>query len=147
SSIGFATDYDGLFTVFKVFGLCHETNIVTQGDLQHHRWLLESINDKKIDIEKFNNRIPELDFGEQMMVFGNTGCNKFSAKAILHNETFALDNMRATRIFCRSDQNDLESMLNQMLTRNSKITLNPEKKLILENNSTRLVFYLKDWVH
>ena len=101
---------------FKVFGLCYETNIVTQGDLQHHRWLLESINDKKIDIEKLNNRIPELDFGKQMMVFGNTGCNKFSAKAILHNETFALDNMRATRIFCSSDHYPLFTAIIQPCT-------------------------------
>ena len=146
SSIGFAADYDGLFTVNKVFDLCSKTSIVTQGDLQHHRWILKSINHNRIDTAKLNNKIPELDFGEQMTVSGNTGCNNFSAKAILHDEIFSLIAMISTRMFCAPEQNNLESLLNRILIQESKITVNKDKKLILESHDTRLEFHIKDWV-
>lgn len=146
SNIGFAAGYDGLFTVDKVFDLCSKTSLVTQGDLQHHRWILKSINHNRVDSAKLNNKNPELDFGEQMMVSGNTGCNTFSAKAILRNETFLLTSMISTQMFCAAEQNNLESVLNRVLTRESKITVNQEKKLILESHDTRLEFHIKDWV-
>ena len=146
NSIGFAADYDGLFTVNKVFDLCSKTSLVTQGDLQHHRWVLESVNHNRIDPAKLNNKIPELDFGEQMTVSGNTGCNHFSARAILRDETFLLTAMMSTQMFCAPGQNDLEFLLNRILTQESKITVNKDKKLILESHDTRLEFHIKDWV-
>lgn len=146
SSIGFAAEYDGLFTVNQVFDLCSKTSIVTQGDLQHHRWVLESINHNRIDPAKLNNKMPELDFGEQMTVSGNTGCNNFSARAILHEKTFSLTSMMSSQMFCAPGQNELESLLNQTLTQKSKITLTKEKKLVLQGQGTRLQFYIKDWL-
>jgi heat shock protein HslJ len=146
NSIGFAAGYDGLFTVNTIFGLCSKTGIVTHGDLQHHRWILESINGNKIEAEKLDNKIPEIDFGEQMTVSGNTGCNKFSGKAILQGDRFVIKPMNATMMFCTTPQNDLELKLKQVLGSEAKITLDDKNKLILEAGDTRLEYRLKDWV-
>jgi len=59
--------------------------MVTASDLQHHRWILESINGEPISTDDDEGMIPELDFGEQMHVSGNTGCNRMSGKAELRD--------------------------------------------------------------
>ena len=146
NSIGFAAEYDGLFTVNTIFGLCSKTSIVTHGDLQHHRWILESINGNKIEAEKLDNKIPEIDFGEQMTVTGNTGCNRFSGQATLQGDQFVIGLMNSTMMFCTAPQNDLERILKQVLGSESKITLDDKNNLVLETGDTRLEYRLKDWV-
>ena len=146
NSVGFAAEYDGLFTVHNIFGLCSKTSIVTHGDLQHHRWILESINGIKIEAEKLDNKIPEIDFGEQMTLTGNTGCNKFSAQATLQGDQIVISSMKSTMMFCTPPQNDLELKLKQILGSESKITIDDKKNLILEADDTRLEYRLKDWV-
>lgn len=146
NSIGFAAEYDGLFTVNNIFGLCSKTSIITHGDLQHHRWLLESINGNKIETEILDNKIPEIDFGEQMTVTGNTGCYKFSGQATLQGDQFVIGPMKSTMMFCTPLQNDLEQKLKQVLSSKSKITIDENKNLILEAGDTRLGYRLKDWV-
>ena len=61
---------------------------VTASDLQHHRWILESINGEPISTDE--GMIPELDFGEQMHVSGNTGCNRMSGTAELRDGAFLI---------------------------------------------------------
>ncbi len=146
NSIGFAARYDGLFTVNRLFGLCDKTSIVTQGDLQHHRWILESINGNKIEAEKPGSKMPEIDFGEQMTVTGNTGCNRFSGRATLKNDQFVIGSMTSTMMFCSASQNKMELKLGQILGSESKITIDDKKNLILETGETRLVYRLSDWV-
>ncbi len=146
NSIGFAARYDGLFTVNNIFGLCSKTSIVTHGDLQHHRWILESINGKKIEAKKLDNRIPEMDFGEQMTVTGNTGCNKFSGQVTLQDDQFVIGPMKSTMMFCTASQNELELKLKQVLGSESKISIDDKKNLILEAGDTRLTYRLNDWV-
>jgi heat shock protein HslJ len=146
NSIGFAAEYDGLFTVTNIFGLCSKTSIVTHGDLQHHRWILESINGNKIDAEKMDNTIPEIDFGEQMTVSGNTGCNRFSGLATLQDDQFVIGPMKSTMMFCTAWQNEIELKLKQVLSSKSKITIDDKKSLILEAGDTRLSYRLNDWV-
>ncbi len=146
NSIGFAAEYDGLFTVTTIFGLCSNTRIVTHGDLQHHRWILESINGNKIEAEELENKVPEIEFGEQMTVTGNTGCNKFSGHATLQGDQFVIGIMKSTMMFCTPPQNDLELKLKQVLGSESKITIENKNKLILEAGDTRLGYRLKDRV-
>lgn len=145
--IGFASIYDGLFTVSRVFDLCNKTSIVTQGDLQHHRWVLESINGSKIDAEKLDNKIPELDFGELMSVSGNTGCNKFRGQARLQGENFVIGLMQSTMMACSPPQNELETQLQQVLGSDSKISIDNKKRLVLKTGDTLLEYRLKDWVN
>jgi heat shock protein HslJ len=147
NNIGFAASYDGLITVSRVFDLCNKTSIVTQGDLQHHRWVLESINGSKINTEEFDNIIPELDFGEQMMVSGNTGCNKFRGQASLQGENFVIGLMQSTLMLCSPRQNELETQLKQVLGSESKITIVKEDRLVLKTGDIILAYRLKDWVN
>ena len=146
NGIGFAASYDGLFTVNSIFGLCDKTSIVTQGDLQHHRWILESINGNNIEAEKSSIKLPEIDFGEQMTVTGNTGCNRFSGRAILHNDQFVIGSMTSTMMSCSASQNKMELKLRQILGSESTITIDDKKNLILETELKRLVYRLSDWV-
>ena len=145
-AIGFAADYNGLFTVSKIFGLCDQSSFVTQGDLQHHRWILESINGRKIEAARLDNKIPEIEIGEQMMASGHSGCNRFHGKAILHQDQFYIDSMASTRMFCKPEQNDIELLLLQVLSRESRISIDASKNLILKTDDTLLQFRQQDRV-
>jgi heat shock protein HslJ len=144
--IGFAADYDGLFTVSKIYGLCGKSGLVTQGDLQHHRWILESINGKKIEAATLDDRIPELEIGEQMMVSGYSGCNRFHGKAALRKDQFSIYPLASTRMYCKAEQNDTESMILKILGLESTISIDTDRNLILQTDDTLLQFRLEDRV-
>jgi heat shock protein HslJ len=146
SHIGFAESYDGLFSVEKIFDLCDEGKIVTQGDLQHHRWVLESINNAKVN-QKTLHKIPELDFGEQMTVSGNTGCNNFSGHAILEDKYFYISRMLSTEMFCSGPQSGIEFLLKNLLTHRAEIIIEQKSILILREGDNQLMYRLKDWVN
>lgn len=142
---GFAASYDGLITVLRVFGRCDETQIVTQGDLQHHRWLLESVNDEMLDPAALVEGIPELDFGERMTVSGNTGCNRYSGQARLREAFFTVERMISTRRACAPTAMDLERTVQRVLSSESVITIGADWQLILDSEHGRLRFRLSDW--
>lgn len=143
---GFAADYDGLVSVSRVFGGCGETNIVTQGDLQHHRWALESINGEVLNLAELDGMIPELDFGEQMTVTGNSGCNLLSGQATLREAYFVIDRLVSTRRMCGSYSNEIERVMQQLLSNESIVKIVNERQLILESDQATLHFRLQDWV-
>jgi heat shock protein HslJ len=142
---GFAADYDGLISVTRVFSRCDRTDIVTHGDLQHHRWLLESIDDKPLDLELLNGMVPELDFGERMTVTGNTACNRFSGQAVLREEFFAIERMASTRGMCAPAQTEIERTMLQLLGSESVVRIGAERQLVLESDHALLRFRLFDW--
>jgi heat shock protein HslJ len=143
---GFATDYDGLFTATKVLGLCEETRIVTHGDLQHHRWVLQSINGETLDTAALNIRVPDLDFGEQMHVSGNSGCNRFSGQAKLVDGRLDFGQMLSTAMLCLSAENDIENTVLRVMGNKPMVRLEEDKTLILESSDTVLKYRLRDWV-
>jgi heat shock protein HslJ len=146
AAIGFAADYDGLFTVSKLYGLCDKPRVVTEGDLQHHRWVLESINGEKIDAAMLNNVIPELEIGEQMMASGNAGCNRFFGQASLHEDRFVIEKAATTRMMCPPAQNDMEWLILQLLGQESTISIDVDRNLFLKTDETYLKFRLEDRV-
>jgi heat shock protein HslJ len=127
-------------------GAGDQAKLVTIADLQHHRWVLESINGNKIEATKLGNRVPELEIGEQMMASGHSGCNRFHGKAALREERFIIDPVATTRMFCQPAQNDIELLLLQVFGQESRISIDADKNLILETDDTLLIFRLKDWV-
>jgi len=133
----YANDYDGL---------CDNSGFVTQGDLQHHRWILESINGNKIDAAALDDRIPELEIAEQMMASGYSGCNRFHGKAALRKDQFSIYPLASTRMYCKAEQNDIESMLLKILGQESTISIDADKNLILQTDDTLLQFRLEDRV-
>lgn len=143
---GFAADYDGLARIVRVFGQCTDTSIVTQGDLQHHRWILESVNGDPLPVDELHGKIPDLEIGEQMMATGNSGCNRISGRAVLREEFFMIDGMISTRMSCAPPQNELERLIQSALTSESVIRLDDSRNLLLESTYGSLRFRLQDWV-
>jgi heat shock protein HslJ len=107
-----------------VFGIDLGVVFVTESDLRHHRWVLESVNGESLPADAADGMIPELDFGEQRHVEGNTGCNRFSGRAILRDEHAVLN----------------------VLHQESMISLEDDNGLTLEAGSVVLRFRLRDWV-
>jgi heat shock protein HslJ len=143
---GFAADYDGLVTVMKSYGRCEETSIVTHGDLQHHRWVLESINGEALAAYAVNSKIPDLDFGEQMHVSGNTGCNRISGRANLHDEYIDFGQLISTLMSCSPAQNEVERTIQEFLARTDiRIEIN-DNYLSLQAGQVSLRYRLQDWV-
>lgn len=118
---------------------------VTESDLQHHRWVLESIDGEALQLENTESQLPDLDFGEQMHVSGNTGCNQYSGKAVLRDGFFLIESMIATQRSCSAQQNDIELKLQTVLGHESAISLGPNGSLTLRSASSLLVFRLQDW--
>jgi len=143
---GFAADYDGLITVTSVYGLCAGTNLVTPFDLQHHRWLLERVNDEMLVAPVIDAVVPELDFGEQLHVSGNTGCNRFSGLALLRGDTIQIERMTSTAMTCSPALNNLEQMVNGVLGAPATIRLTADRELILATATVTLQYRLRDWV-
>ena len=165
-SDGFAADYDGLIRVSRVFGLCDKTDIVTQGDLQHHRWILESINGENINLPKQSSNLPDtnlngqvpasvstgsnvldLDFGEQMTVAAKTGCNILSSRAVLRENQIIFTMRHSSTLKCSAKDQTVNLLLNKVFNSEPKITIDSNKNLILEGGDTLLKYQLKDWVH
>jgi len=144
---GFAIEYDGLITITEVFGQCDETEIVTHGDLQHHRWVLESINGEMLKEEQLDGGFPDLDFGEKMHVSGFSGCNRFSGQATLRDDYLVVEKMISTMMACDPTKTEIESIFQKALNNGSKISLNEESDLLLESIETRLQFRLQDWLN
>ncbi len=144
---GFAADYDGLITVMKSFGRCDQTSIVTQGDLQHHHWVLERINVDALDVDAMNGRIPDLDFGEQMHVSGNTGCNRFSGHVSLHDEYIRFGQLISTVMSCSPAQNELERTIQHVMASTEVEVLINGNYLSLRAGDVSLRYRLQDWVN
>jgi heat shock protein HslJ len=133
-----------LFGGLAMTGACAQSAVIAT-DLQHHRWVLESIDGEALPTDE-GGKIPELDFGEQMTVSGNLGCNQFNGQAVLRDGYFLIESLATTRMMCTPPWNDIEMILQTALGHESTISLDAEKKLTLETASSRLVFRLKDWV-
>jgi heat shock protein HslJ len=120
---------------------------VTDVDLQHHRWVLESINGEALPSVESGGKIPELDFGEQMTVTGNTGCNQLSGKGVLRGGFFLIEAMASTQRLCSPEWNDIERKLQTVLGAGSTISLGTDKNLTLKTTGVILTFRLQDWVN
>jgi heat shock protein HslJ len=120
---------------------------VTPEDLQHHRWVLQSMNGEPLPaLDDGNGSFPELDFGEQMTVSGNLGCNRFNGQAVLRDGGFLVERLVSTRMTCPSPWIDIERTVETALSHRSTISLDAERNLTLETADTTLVFRLQDWV-
>jgi len=143
---GFAADYDGLIVIDRLFGACTDLDIVIESDLRHHRWVLESVDGVPFSLEAAAGPIPELDFGEQRFVSGNTGCNAFSGTAVLDDDSFRIEFATATDESCTPARRLLESTLHSVLLGGAAISLDAQRRLVLESPAARLVYRLRDWV-
>lgn len=119
---------------------------VTTEDLQHHRWVLESIDGEPLPEVGETGKIPELDFGEQMRVSGNLGCNQMNGQAVLRDGYFLIEAMATTRMMCSPPWSDIELKLQILLGSESTASLDENRNLTLKSADTTLVYRLADWV-
>jgi heat shock protein HslJ len=154
---GFGQDYDGSIRVQQMLGPCADGDVITVtslADLQHRRWVLERINGLELmdyagqlgfELTTAPELLPELDFGEQGFVSGNTGCNRIKGQASVADNQLTLGPLASTRMACAGFAGELELQLN-MLYSNSLTITRQAGLLFLQSGENILKFKLRDWV-
>ena len=132
-----------LFASCLAFSAALAQSSVTAGDLQHHRWVLESIDGEAL-LQAEGGRVPEIDFGEQMRVAGNTGCNQFNGQGVLRDGNFLIEAMAVTRMMCAPPWSDIELKVETILSSESSISIDDDRKLTLASANGTLVFIPSD---
>jgi len=120
-----------------------DKSAVTVQDLQHHRYVLQSVDGKPLT---GIDRTPELSFGENMHIAGSM-CNRFMGQATLEGDTLKAKGLGMTMMMCAEPQlNGLDHMINDMLTTGAKVDLAPQQ-LTLKTSQHTLVYKLADLVN
>ena len=119
---------------------------ISLADLQHHRWVLESIDGKPLPEITDTGAVPEVDFGEQAYVEGNLGCNRFQGKAVVRDGFFLVESITATGVACSSAWSAIERKVLTVLGSESTVTIGETGFLTLRNADTVLSFRQADWV-
>jgi len=142
---GFAADFDGLIVIDRLLGACDESAFVTPADLQHRRWVLDTVNGEPLAGIEPGGLVPELDFGENMHVAGNTGCNRYTGTGRLQQRRFSVVSMVSTARACEPAINALEATLAVMLSDGSDISIDEHRVLVLSTADAELRFLPSDW--
>ncbi|AMG32043.1 META domain-containing protein [Grimontia hollisae] len=118
---------------------------VSQANMQHHNWVLESVDGQPLNLpEGF--AAPNLEIGESFTANGHGGCNRYFGQAELKGDKFRIDKMASTMMACPEPAMKLETVMTDVLSDWSNITLT-NQKLVLENGEHVLTFQLRDWVN
>lgn len=138
---GFAVDMDGLITIRRVYGSCDTSRQVTQGDLQHHRWLLTAVDDNPVNKAQWP-VLPVLDFGERLFVEGGNGCRQFNGFAKLSADQIIFDELEFNTSQCETGHaaGGLFS-----ITGAWSVTVDESQYLFLKNTDSVLRFKRDDW--
>lgn len=116
---------------------------VNRDQLQHHRFVLESVNGKPVTGETTQ---PELSFGENMTVSGSM-CNHFTGKGKLSDGELRVKDLAMTRKMCANPQlNELDNTISQMLSNGVQVDLTANQ-LTLATAEHTLMFKLADLVN
>jgi heat shock protein HslJ len=154
---GFGQDYDGSIRVQQLVGYCDDRDgitITSLADLQHRRWVLERINGLGLvdyarqlgfELTTAPELLPELDFGEQGFLSGNTGCNRIKGQASVADNQLTLGPLASTRMACAGFAGELELQL-QLIYANSLTITRHAGFLFLQSGENILKFKLRDWV-
>lgn len=131
-------------------GCVYNSKMSTGGEqLQHHRFVLESVNGKTIN----NSDTPlDVSFGEKQPLLNHiylSGemCNRFSGTAKISNGELKASDLTMTRKICSDAQlNQLDATLSTMLRQGAQVDLT-EQQLTLATADQTLIFKLADLVH
>lgn len=139
--VGFAAETDGLITITRVYGGCDSGKVVTQGDLQHHRWVLITVDNKSVNKKDWP-VLPVLDFGERMFIEGGDGCQQFNGFAKLTGDKIDFRELEFKQNQCGADRSSLKLF---SITGSWQIGIKESQYLTLENTETTLLFKRDDW--
>ncbi|MGU9869813.1 heat shock protein HslJ [Kluyvera ascorbata] len=131
-------------------GCVYNSKMSTGGEqLQHHRFVLESVNGKTIN----SSDTPlDVSFGEKQPLLNHiylSGemCNRFSGTAKISNGELKASDLTMTRKICSDAQlNQLDATLSTMLRQGAQVDLT-EQQLTLATADQTLIFKLADLVH
>ncbi|MBK4715587.1 MULTISPECIES: heat shock protein HslJ [Tenebrionibacter/Tenebrionicola group] len=113
--------------------------------LQHHRYVLQSVNGSPLGELNQPARQPEISFGENLHVSGAM-CNRFMGQGKLTGDILKVDGMASTRMMCAEPQlNALDKIIGTMLNNGARISLS-DKQLTLKDADNTLVYTLADLV-
>ncbi|KAA1187283.1 heat shock protein HslJ [Photorhabdus heterorhabditis] len=116
---------------------------VSVGDLQHHRFVLVSVNGESAKNQ--DGRVPTIEFGEKMHVSGSM-CNLFMGQGKLKNSILTVKDLASTQMLCADDKlNKWDYLIGKVLADGVKVTLKNQKLTLSHDNNT-LVYKLKDYV-
>ena len=138
---GFAVDTDGLITITRVYGDCDSSKVVTQGDLQHHRWVLVAVDNKSISTKDWP-VLPVLDFGERLFVEGGDGCRQFNGFAKLAGDQIEFNELELNKNRCGKGNTSVGLF---SIPGSWRISIKEPRYLTLENRESTLLFMLDDW--
>ena len=156
-SDGFGADYDGSIRVLAILGQCNASTAAMTTrleDLQHRRWILHSVDGlvladyaRELGFDEGTPpaKIPDLDFGEQGFVSGNTACNQFEGQALVVDSNLLLSQLATTAMLCDGFSAELELRL-QLLYRNPLAITREGHALILQSGESLLRYAPRDWV-
>ncbi|CBG88402.1 heat shock protein HslJ [Citrobacter rodentium] len=115
---------------------------VSREQLQHHRFVLESVDGKAIATTA---NPPELSFGEKMTLSGKM-CNRFHGQATLSDGALKVKELAMTRMMCASPQlAELDNTLSTMLRQGAQVDLTANQ-LTLATAEHTLSYRLADLV-
>jgi len=89
--------------------------------------------------------VPDLDFGDQNFVEGNTGCNQFHGEANVVEDELLLTLQASTEMACSGFGREIELEL-IMLYRVPLVVSLEGNQLILRAMDRELRYQLRDWV-
>ena len=154
---GFGLDYDGSIRVHELLGRCGADTAAEPlriEYLQHRRWELQRIDGIQLEDlardlgfsgDEAVAKQPDLDFGEQGYVSGNTGCNQFQGQARVIDIELILSQLATTAMACVGFAAELELRL-QLLYRNPLALALDGKYLVLRGAGQELRYHIRDWV-
>ncbi|EKF64278.1 Heat shock protein HslJ [Serratia plymuthica] len=124
-------------------GMSQNGKTVTEDDLLHHNFVLQSVDGVAVKPQPGN--APSIEFGEKMHVSGAM-CNRFFGSGQLQNGVLTVKNLASTRMLCTDAQrNQWDQTLSAVLEKGAKISLNAQQ-LTLSGGDHVLVYTLRDWV-
>lgn len=113
--------------------------------LQHHRFVLQSVDGKPLSAQQNTARLPEISFGENLHVAGAM-CNRFMGQGKLTGNTLQVEGMASTRMMCVDTQlNQLDGVISTMLRTGAQVDV-AGNQLTLKDNQHTLVYTLADLV-
>ncbi len=133
-----------LWLLLLLLGGCQFAPLVSPADLQHHHWLLISINGAEVPQSATN--MVDLEIGEKMTVNGNTGCRQFIGKGQLDANRLSITSLYVTGQNCAPDKAWIEKAILTTL-RSGAMLQRTNNDLTLAGQNYILKYQLADWVH
>ncbi|PJG60575.1 META domain-containing protein [Aeromonas cavernicola] len=115
----------------------------THQNLQHHHWVLASLDGEQVITER--DTPPDLEIGEQFTVNGIAGCNRYFGQGHLENGKLWVTSLGSTEMACKPPLDNIERAVLTTLTEGAELH-GSTHTLILQGKQHRLEYRLRDWM-